>query len=41
MNPASYMREITILPRIGITAQPVRLEGSVVLAPADLIAALV
>ena len=32
MNPASYMREITILPRIGITAQPVRLEGSAIVS---------
>ena len=32
MNPASHMREITILPRIGITAQPVRLEGSAIVS---------
>lgn len=31
-NPASYMREITFLPRIGITAQHVRLEGSVIVS---------
>lgn len=32
-DPAPYMSEITFLPRIGITAQPVRLGGSAIVFP--------